>query len=60
MSYKTYTQYELLQHKIRNMMKLNEDDLQFIQSLSDSDKMEIIKLYNDCYDILVKNFIFCI
>ena len=55
-----YTEYELLQHKIRNMMKLTEDDLDFIQRLPDSDKMDIIRLYNHCYDILVKNFIFCI
>jgi len=48
-------QFRKLIHDIRNMLKLTQENITFIQSLGDKEKMEIIVEYDKVTQALVQS-----
>jgi hypothetical protein len=46
-----------VEHKIRNLMKLEEKELEYISNIDKTEMFEIIKLFNVCMGTLVDHII---
>ena len=46
-----------VQHTIRNLMELDETELEYVRRLNTRDMFEIVKLFNMCITTLVQNLL---
>jgi hypothetical protein len=46
-----------VEHKIRNLMKLEEKELEYISNIDKTEMFELIKLFNVCMSTLVDHII---
>ena len=46
-----------VEHKIRNLMKLEANELEYISNIDKAEMFELIKLFNACMNTLVEHIL---
>jgi hypothetical protein len=50
-----FSAFRKIIHNIRNMLELTEEEKEFIKSINDDEKMELILEYDTVLQVLVRN-----